>query len=369
MTDTSITPTQTVDPPAVTLEPQFQSNFVQPGYTVTNNTTISFNNYTFTPNPLNFVGKILSSDKNNSFSISDRDLTNAVFKHDSLFLTTAGAKKIVDTKYIDLAVLINNSSDNSKYQKSFKIVLNDFLTNRVLAHRGAYVNLNYPENSMASLKQAIKLGCQASEFDVHITADKVVIVYHDDTLRNIKGPFWVEKLTYAEINDKLKLSNGESVPILKDYIAQIMTQNKTRLQLEIKMSMISNPVMHNNECVDSVISIVHRMGAQAWVHYTSYGYDILKRLVKSDPSAFTIYVDGVTYVYTAAQIKKDGIAGIDYSYDVFKKTPSLVTDAKANGLQVGAWTIDDSVNMTWWLGFSPNTILTNQPELALTIFK
>ena len=37
----------------------------------------------------------------------------------------------------------------------------------------------FPENSIASLREAIRLGCTGSEFDVRMTADEVLVISHD----------------------------------------------------------------------------------------------------------------------------------------------------------------------------------------------
>lgn len=51
---------------------------------------------------------------------------------------------------------------------------------RVIAHRcgGALA----PENTLAGLEAAARLGCRAVEFDVMLTADRVPILIHDETL-------------------------------------------------------------------------------------------------------------------------------------------------------------------------------------------
>jgi len=54
-----------------------------------------------------------------------------------------------------------------------------FASNTVIAHRGAFKKNGFPENSIASLREAIRLGCTGSEFDVRMTADEVLVVNHD----------------------------------------------------------------------------------------------------------------------------------------------------------------------------------------------
>ena len=105
-----------------------------------------------------------------------------------------------------------------------------FANNPVIAHRGAWKANNFPENSVASLKQAIALKCTGSEFDVRMTADNVLIITHDPEYHGLV----IEETTYAELS-KHKLPNGDMLPTLKQYILAGMQNNTTTgLVCEIK---------------------------------------------------------------------------------------------------------------------------------------
>ena len=64
--------------------------------------------------------------------------------------------------------------------------------NPVVAHRGAWKKNNLPQNSIASLKKAIEIGCIGSEFDVRMTADDSLVVNHDSDYHG----FQIEKTNY-----------------------------------------------------------------------------------------------------------------------------------------------------------------------------
>ncbi|MBM3419342.1 MAG: licheninase, partial [Bacteroidetes bacterium] len=107
-----------------------------------------------------------------------------------------------------------------------------FAANNVIAHRGAFKKNSFPENSIASLREAIRLGCTGSEFDVRMTADEILVVNHDPH----HGRMDIENTTYAKLRTKL-LSNGEEIPTLEAYLKEGIAVNKsTRLVLEIKPS-------------------------------------------------------------------------------------------------------------------------------------
>ena len=110
-----------------------------------------------------------------------------------------------------------------------------FANNIVVAHRGAWKKNNLPENSIAALKQAIALQCTGSEFDVRMTADDSLIINHDPHYNKLP----VETSMYADLI-AFRLSNGEKLPTLREYILAGMENNKsTRLICEIKPSEVS----------------------------------------------------------------------------------------------------------------------------------
>lgn len=68
----------------------------------------------------------------------------------------------------------------------------------VIAHRGAHREA--PENTLASLEQAIEIGCDFVEIDVRRTKDGALVIMHDASInRMTNGKGKIEDLTLAEI--------------------------------------------------------------------------------------------------------------------------------------------------------------------------
>jgi glycerophosphoryl diester phosphodiesterase len=68
----------------------------------------------------------------------------------------------------------------------------------VCGHRGA-AGLK-PENTLAGFRQAVALGADFVECDVHLTKDNHVVVIHDDTLdRTTTGTGAIRALTLEEV--------------------------------------------------------------------------------------------------------------------------------------------------------------------------
>ena len=69
---------------------------------------------------------------------------------------------------------------------------------KVMAHRG--YSGAYPENTMLSFREAVKVGCDAIEMDVHETRDGRLVVIHDERLdRTTDGKGRVADYTYEEL--------------------------------------------------------------------------------------------------------------------------------------------------------------------------
>lgn len=231
-----------------------------------------------------------------------------------------------------------------------------FAKNPVVAHRGAFKKNGFPENSIASLKEAIRLKCTGSEFDVRMTADDSLVINHDPHFNKLE----IEKISYAALT-QYKLSNGEKLPTLREYVLAGLENNKqTRLVLEIKPSGISKE--RGKLIAERSVALVKELDAVSMIVYISFDYDILKKVIEVDPAASTQYLNGEK---SPEQLKTDGIAGADYHFSVFKKNPGWIEEAKKYKLILNAWTVNDAETMDWLLKSGFDFITTNEPELLL----
>jgi glycerophosphoryl diester phosphodiesterase len=255
--------------------------------------------------------------------------------------------------YLVATVLLINACSSSRKATSSQTA---FADNPVVAHRGAWKTKQLPENSIASLREAIALHCTGSEFDIHRTSDDSLVINHDPNF--FKLP--IEKTDYATLA-KNKLSNGETLPTLREYLlAGLQNNTSTRLILEIKPSAISKE--RGQETAARVVKLVEELHAQTMSAYISFDYEILKKILRLDPKAHTQYLEANQ---PPEQVKADGIAGIDYHYSAFKTHPEWIESAKKNKLILNAWTVNDTTTMDWLLQNKFDLITTNEPELLM----
>lgn len=256
-------------------------------------------------------------------------------------------------------VTLNVKTSSGQVSKTFRIVKGDFIRNKVIAHRGAWKNTGATENSIAALNHAIRLKCEGSEFDVHMSADSLPVINHDPEIQGIS----IAKTNSDELLS-IKLSNGETLPTLENYLKAGMNQNKTKLILEIKPSELGKE--SSIALTYKVVALVEQLHGQAWVDYISFDYDVCKTVIKLAPYTKVSYLKGDK---TPAELVADNFFGLDYNYKVLENNPDWVTDAKARKLTVNVWTVNDKPAMEELLKQKVDFITTNEPELLLSIVK
>lgn len=87
-------------------------------------------------------------------------------------------------------------------------------TPRVLSHRGNMPG--FAENTLGGFTAALAAGADALESDVHVSADGVPVLFHDETLERLTGdPRRIAEVDSAELSG-LDLGFGEGVPSLAE---------------------------------------------------------------------------------------------------------------------------------------------------------
>ena len=227
---------------------------------------------------------------------------------------------------------------------------------QIVAHRGMWKE--NAQNSIASLGEAQNFGCWGSEFDVHVTADDVVVVNHDGIIGDTK----IQTSTAQEVCQH-KLKNGEHVSTLDEYLKQGTRNKDCILVMEIKPH-------YNKEredvavvkCLEGLLQ--HKLLDPARVVFISFSYHICKELARQCPGFTVQYLEGNK---TPAEVFADGINGIDYHYSHFKKHPEWVKEAHHLGMSVNAWTVDKADDIRLMRDLGVDQITTNDPILTREI--
>lgn len=230
---------------------------------------------------------------------------------------------------------------------------------KTIAHRGAWKNTNAPQNTIASLQEAIKLGVWGSEFDVHLTKDNILVVNHDNDFYGMD----IATSTYQELLSK-KHPNGESISTAEEYLKAGLKQKKTKLIYELKTNKLGTE--RTLEAARQSIDLVKKLKAQKMVEYIAFSYEACLKLRELDKNAKIHFLNGNKTPEELAQIN---LSGFDYHFSVLKKNPDWIKQAQNLKLKTNVWTVNSEEEMHYFIDSKIDYITTDEPELLQKILK
>lgn len=223
---------------------------------------------------------------------------------------------------------------------------------RIIAHRGYWDVDGSAQNSLASLRLAAQAGVYGSEFDVNVTSDGIPLIFHDNEIEGKK----IEDHPYADFAD-FRLSNGEPVPLLDDYLAEGVKYPAMKLILELKSS--SSPEIESRN-VRIVTDAVERADAGPQVEYIAFSLHVLREILRIDPQAATAYLNGDL---TPDELHELGVSGLDYNQKIMLANPEWFARARELGLSTNTWTVNDPETMDRMIALGVDCITTDKPLL------
>jgi glycerophosphoryl diester phosphodiesterase len=256
-------------------------------------------------------------------------------------------------------------------QRTVEDILADFLdpdskTVLVAAHRAAH--LDYPENSLPAIRQAIELGVDIIELDVKVTKDGIPLLMHDGTIdRTTTGSGKPSDYTYEELkNFRLihqKDTTDQLIPTFEEALE--IVKGHALIDIDIKTGQL-----------DPIVKVIKKMECEDHVFWFDNDYEALEYVRSADPD-FMLMPRAYSYEMADSAIHRfrPEVIHIDFSfYD--KKVVDLIRQNKAriwiNALGIPDLAIannreDEAIDKL--LAFGANIIQTDQPELLLETLK
>ena len=230
---------------------------------------------------------------------------------------------------------------------------------RITAHRGS--SSGAPENTMAALEKAVEEMADRAEIDVQETADGVIVLCHDTSLKRVAGiNKKVSDLTLEQIK-KLDVGSwfsseyqGEQIPTLEE----VMKYAKGKIDLNIEIKNLGN----SSGLPEKVIELVEKHEMQEQCVITSTNRFYLKRVKAVNPEIRTGYIISAAY----------GNFYSDEFIDLISIRSSFVTErmiesAHEAGKAVHAWTVNGKVEMERLKQLGVDDMITDRPVLAREI--
>lgn len=226
----------------------------------------------------------------------------------------------------------------------------------VTAHRGGAKMA--PENTLSSMKYAVKAMADVAEIDVQETKDGVIVLLHDTNLKRTTGinaNIW--DLTYEEVSQLdagVKFNKkflGEQIPTLEQVIQYC--KGKIRLNIEVKYN------GHNKNIVQKVVNIIEDNDFINDCVLTSMNYKFLKEAKKENPKIRTGYTLKMTYG-DLSQLEDVDFFSVKHTY-INRK---FVEQVHKLGKEVYAWTLNYQGDMQRMVNMRVDNIITDEPELV-----
>lgn len=243
---------------------------------------------------------------------------------------------------------------------------------RIFAHRGA--SGEAPENTLPAFRLALERRAPYAELDVHSSCDGHIVVIHDDTLeRTTNGTGRVHDHTLKELKrldagyhfspDGGKThpfqGTGVTLPTLEEVF---VAYPELKFVIEIKQA---EPPIE-----EEVIAVVKRCGREKEVLLASEHNDVLARVRRLAPE--------LTTSFSAAEVREfiERVYG-GRMQDYLPPAPALqispeyggvplvtketVAAARALGVEVHVWTINDPQEMERLLNLGVDGIMSDWP--------
>jgi len=230
------------------------------------------------------------------------------------------------------------------------------------AHRGGAHEV--PENSLEAFEHAVALGYRYFETDVQLTADGVVVVFHDDEISRLTGKEGlVGDWSWSDLKS-LKVNGKGQIPRLEDVLS---AWPDLKLNIDAKTDQVAMPLCHIAKQVPS---------------------DRLCLASESDLRIKAIREEMGTSICTASATRETALfvlpalAGLPprsmpaeclqippRSRGIPLVTPRQLAAAKSAGKAVHVWTIDDEAEMERLIDLGGDGIMTDRPSLLRGILK
>ena len=293
-----------------------------------------------------------------------------------------------------LTLINQKSTEQQPKEQKAKSFLQRKYNFEVIGHRGARGLA--PENTLAAFEKAIEIGVNTLEMDVVLTKNKKVLVSHEAWMSakicvhknkaiepEQEQKHNIYKMKYAKtqeydcgslIHPDFDEQENEKTtkPLLKDVLqmASALSRNHgTSIQylIEIKSSPDGDFIFHPDpkEFVNVVLNELEAYADLKHVCLQSFDWRILNEIKNKNPE---VKVALLTYdISLENALDKLKFIPEIYAPHFKQINKNLVSLAKANGMHIFAWTVNEIEDMHDVLQLGVDGIITDYPNRAIKL--
>lgn len=249
----------------------------------------------------------------------------------------------------------------------------------ILGHRGAAGHL--PENTLPSFQQAVDWGVDGLELDIHLTADGVLVVCHDEFVdRTTNGRGLIKEKTLAELKQLDAgyhwtsdggqtfpfRGQGFTIPTLEEVFAAFPER-----WINIDMKQQEPPL------VRPFIDLIHRYGREQDVMVGSFhaaAVDAFRRGLPEAASVASLPETRRLFILSRLGLGRlyggggQAVQPSEYNGRLHVVTPRFIQAVHRCGLALHVWTVNDPADMQRLAAWGVDGLITDYPDRALRLF-
>jgi glycerophosphoryl diester phosphodiesterase len=231
------------------------------------------------------------------------------------------------------------------------------------AHRGGASQA--PENTMAAFEDAVRLGYQYLETDVHTTADGKLVAFHDNDLQrmcNIHSH--INEMTWSDLQH-VRVDGVEPIPLLEELLTAFPN---AKINIDCKSNSSVNPliqILKVHNCLDRVCigSFSDRRLATLRSEFgsalcTSLGPRQVARLLVASRTR-TRLANRLRGLVAQIPVRQFGL---------HLTSSKMIKAANELGIPIHVWTIDSVDEMNQLLDEGIDGIMTDNTRLLKEVF-
>lgn len=247
---------------------------------------------------------------------------------------------------------------------------------RVFAHRGG--SALGPENTLAAFELGLRAGADGLELDVHLSADGVPVVFHDDVLdrtTNATGPVTARpaaELARVDAGWHFRDASGAhpfrgqgiGVPSLRDVL---LRHRGVPIIIEMKDDSAAL-----GECVARDIHAARAHETACAAGYGRVSADAVRRALPSVATSASHHEVRLALYrsWLGFPVSRPPFGGYqvpEHAGWIRIVSPRFIRHAHAAGLEVQVWTVDERADMERLLAWGADALITNRPDIAVGV--
>ncbi|MDP5136886.1 glycerophosphodiester phosphodiesterase family protein [Rheinheimera baltica] len=221
---------------------------------------------------------------------------------------------------------------------------------QIIAHRGA--SGDYPENTLLAIDQAIAQGADAIEIDVFAVENELIVIHDHHLARTTNGSGSIYQYSLAQLM-QLDAGRGERIPTLWQ-ILQRLQHNSLWLNIELKGDNTAAPLLALLDKAERELNF----NSQRLV-ISSFNQHLLAAIKQQRPDLKTGALTASLPLDYAAFAQ--ALQAYSVNCDVSFINQAFVNDAKARGLKVYVYTVDQSDDIQRMQQYGVDGIFSNYP--------